>query len=303
MPKKAAKRIKKHFSPLSRPDDPMPLNEAQEITAWMLGYDTWHELEQVTKSAKKPASLLDEYTTKEEQQRRIDYQSDVLNRILPLTEPLIRELALTFRVSSSNPLSMKFSDDYYRRNAIFYWESLRGKPEWVFRPSLRSNEQSDHLYDLMDSWGQGRIAIGEYLEQLKFIMDEQPENLIPYIYAIDALGEVGEWPHTENYLPLLESAIEDSIPENYPRKKKVPSFIWGTMENRDFLRGIYHLALGYYAVGNFEKSKLWFLFLTRCSPHQIGAERYFLKDLRRSDPNGDFHLLDDQAMRDSLESN
>lgn len=302
IPKKAAKRIKKHFSPLSRPDDPLALNEAQKITAWMLGYDTWHELEQVTKSARNPSSLLDEYATKVEQGRRIDFQSDVLNRILPLSEPLIRELALQFRVSSSNPLSIEFSDDYYRRNVIFYWEPLAGEAEWRFRPSLRSKAESDYLYDLMESWNCGRIKIGEYLEQLQAIMDKQPENLLPYIYAIDALREIGEWSYTENYLPLLESAIEGAIPDSYPREKKVPAFNWGTMENRDFLRGIYHLALGFYAVGNFGKSKLWFLFLTRCSPFQIGAEKYFLEDLRRVDPDGNFHLLDDKDMRDSIES-
>lgn len=60
LPKKAAKRIQKHFTPeIPNFGSPMSLYEAQQLAAVMLGYDDWYELEQCTKSGLHPPSLLD----------------------------------------------------------------------------------------------------------------------------------------------------------------------------------------------------------------------------------------------------
>lgn len=301
LPKKAAKRIKKHFTPQANFGNPMPLNEAHKITAWMLGYDTWHELEQITKSANQSPSSLDEQATPEEQKRRISFQADVLGQVCPVTKPILRQFALQLRVSAGSPYSTEFSEDAFRSNAAFYWEPYGEEPEWRFRPSLRSKEAREFLYELIESWGRGQISMGGYLKQLEPIIERQPENIVPYLYLISACGEIGQWAYTEDYLPRLEAAIENALPEDYPRKKKVPSFIWGTMDNRDFLRSLYYLGVGYYAAKNFKKAKQWFLFLTRCSSITMGHEKYFLKDLRLPVPKGDLHLLEGKGIAERFE--
>lgn len=293
LPKKAAKRIQKHFTPeIPGLCQPMPLHEAQHLAAVMLGYQDWHDLEQETKSARHSPSLVDEKASPEEQAARIAFQADVLGQILPFTEPLLHEVALKLRVSAGAPFSTEFEVDAYRQNALFYWEPYGEDPEWRFRPSARSNEKRDELYYLLEQWGSGQITLGDLKEAVDRIIEEQPENIVPYLYIISAAGEVNYWEVAEPYLPKLESVIENSIPSDYPMKRKVPPLIWGTIDNRDYLRSLYFLAEGYYAAGNFKKAKQWFLFLTRCSEREIGNEKFYLHDLRQPKPKGDLHLID-----------
>ena len=70
--------------------------------------------------------------------------------------------------------------------------------------------------------------------------------------------------------------------------------IWGTIENRDFLRAVYYLAVGFYALKDYKKAKAWFLFLTRCANRAIGLEKAFLGDLREEMPSGEVHLQRDK---------
>jgi CRISPR/Cas system CMR-associated protein Cmr5 small subunit len=298
LPKKAAKRVQKHYSDPCSPFPSMLLSNAQNITSQMLGYENWHELEQVTKSGNNIASQLDEQCSPKVQAERINYQTKVLSWYFPVTEPILKELALRFRVSSSNAWASNFAEDGYRQNSVFYWEPFGESPEWRFRPSARSREFREELYDLLDIWGAGRINLGDYIERLEKVINEQPENIVAYLYIFTACHEVYSWGAAEPHLENFEQAIIKSLPADYPMKRKVPPFIWGTIDNRDYLRGLYYLAMGFYATGNYKKAKQWFLFLTRCSAIEMGHERFFLHDLRQPEPEGDLHDLDGKDICD-----
>lgn len=276
----------------------MPLHEAQHITSLMLGYKDWHGLEKATKSAGHPASLLDEQCSPAEQADRINYQVKVLSEHFPQTEPVLKALALKFRVSAGSPFAAALSEDGYRQNALFYWEPFGENPEWRFRPSARSEEKRDELYDLLDSWGRGEITLGDYLNTLEQIVKVQPENLTAYLYMISACGDLDCWAIAEPYLPKLEAAILNLLPPYYPMRRKVPAVNWWTVVNRDYLRSLYYLAEGYYAAGRYKKAKQWFLFLTRCSERELGHEKFFLRDLRQAAPAGDVHLMESEDLCD-----
>lgn len=79
-------------------------------------------------------------------------------------------------------------------------------------------------------------------------------------------------------------------------KGRVDPIIWGTIDNRDYLRALYYLAIGFYAAKNYKKAKQWFLFLIRCSPMEIGIEKIFLQDLRQPEPEGNIHTVMMQGM-------
>jgi hypothetical protein len=292
LPKKAAKRIQKHFSPadsLFRP--PMPLSQAQQITALLLGYQGWHELNEVTKSGGDSPSALDEHIDASEQELRISYQMGQLEKILPFTEPVIRKLVLKFRVSAGNPKSLKLKEDGYRQGKLYHWKPFDSStPEWRFISSERSDMVREDLYDLLGRWESGSINLGEYKNSIDTLLKSQPENLAAYLYIIGACHDLGLWEIGASYLSGLESAILAVIPSNYPMNKKVDKVQWGDMDNRDYLRSVYILALGYYASGQYQKAKKWFLFLVRCSSIEMDKEKLYLADLRRSEPDGMLHL-------------
>lgn len=291
LPKKAAKRIYKHYS-TSWSGDSYQLSDAQNFTALMLGYADWHELDQVTKSGKHDPSELDENSSPEEQESRIRYQSQMLGRLLPLTEPILRELALKWRVSAGNPLSESFADDGYRKNALIYWEPPGEKPEWRFRPSRRSNESREELYDLQEAWADGLINLGDHKDKLDRIISDQPENLAAYLALLGAFEDLEMWPLCAPYLLDLEAAILKAIPPNYPMRKKVPHLNWGSIENRDYLRCLYYLARGFYIERDYAKAKQWFLFLKRCSGKSLGIEELYLRDLRLPEPVGAVYKME-----------
>lgn len=297
LPKKAAKRIQKHFSPEDSPfEQKLPLSKAQEWAARMLGYDDWYELQKITKSKDYPPSDLDEEASSQTQNERINFQADVLGSFLPQTEPILLELALKFRVSARNSESSKFSHDGYRQNTLLYWEPYGGNPEWRFMPSGRSQEKREMLDALLIKVSDYEINFQDYIAQLERLIESQPENITAYLYILEACDEYYAWEVGLPYLAKLESAILMSIPDSYPMKRKVPSLIWGTIDNRDYLRSIYHLARFYYANEKFKKSKEWFLFLKRCSEIEIGDENFFLIDLRLREPEGDLHILEEKEM-------
>ena len=301
LPKKAAKRIQKYFKPNPLIRQPLTLYEAQAITASMLGYENWHTLEKITKSAKHEPSPLDENSSVDTQEERIAFQTKVLVTLYPfLCELHLRKMALKFRVSAKTPRSIKLAlIEDYRKNSLFYCEPLGGEPEWRFEPSGRSEEVRLELYDILNNfWRSEKKSLTDYLNQLSIISTEQPENIVPYLYSIEALTANNLWEKAKRQLELLEKAILESIPPNYPMKRKAASVNWYVIENRDYLRSLYHLGLTFYALGNYKKSKQWFLFLTRCSSREIEYEIFFLRDLRQPSPEGDLHLLDGKDMVD-----
>lgn len=289
LPKKAAKRIQRHFTPTRYLIEPMKLSQAQAITAFLLGYDDWHELDKSTKSGMHDPSELDENASAEEQRKRIDFQVQRLSMLQPQTEPLIRDMVLRFRVSAGNPLSTNFDEDAYRENSLLYWEPYGEPPEWRFRPSHRSEEVRDELYCLLNTWTSSAISTSDYIEQLKSFYEKHPENITPYLYTIEAFELKGHWTDALDCIEKLEQAIMKSIPASYPIKRKVAHVNWWTVENRDYLRALYWLGVGFYANKKYKKAKQWFLFLKRCSSRNIGDEVEFLRDLRLPNRKGNVH--------------
>jgi hypothetical protein len=100
LPKKAAKRVKKHFTTdgqhLSKP---MKLHEAQALTAKMFGYRDWYELNITTASLVHFPSIVDEKAPSDVVKRRIAYQAQVLGTILPLTKKPLIQIALKLRTA------------------------------------------------------------------------------------------------------------------------------------------------------------------------------------------------------------
>ncbi len=292
LPKKAAKRIQKHYTPVIQElGPPMPLHEAQGIVAIMLGYEDWHDLEQITKQAKYPPSQLDENCSVQEQDKRLAYQANVLGGVLPFSYAWLYELALKFRVSAGSPISSLFKEDGYRQNVLFYSEPYDEAPQWRYRASARSWDNRDDLYKLNGKWGRGEINFEDYKSQLDGFREVAPEDIVPYLYYIEAVNDIHKRELATSYLPKLEAIIIQCIPSSYPMKKKVPPLIWGHIENRDYLRSLYQMAESYYVIGNYIKAKQWFLFLTRCSPFELGNEIFYLVDMRQASPEGDVHML------------
>lgn len=285
IPNSATERVAEHFD--------IDTDNAQEIVAQMLGHDSWNELTEATATAHKSAAP-DEFSTELEQESRVSYQGSVLGRFLPFTEPILLRKALALRVSALDSKSDQLAFDGYRRNTLLHWQCATEPKEWRFMPSERSYEVRESLCDLCESWQQQRLNFGEYENQIVQILQKQPENLAAYLYLFTAIEDINHWEIADQYISAFEKAINSTMPSDYPRARKSDSMIWGTIENRDFLRAVYYLAVGAYALKKLQKAKTWFLFLTRSTNQEIGLEKAFLADLREDQPSGDVYLQHDK---------
>lgn len=299
LPKKAAKRVKKYFSP-EEPhlSEPMKLSQAQALTARMLGYRNWYELDKMTASQTHPPSLVDEKAPEDVVKRRITYQAQILATVSPLTMNLQIQTALILRVSAKNPTSPHLPNDPYRNNTLAIPDPHGDDAEWRFWPSLRSHEISLSLYSLLDAfWTYQTISFGEYKGRLDVIINEQPENIVPYQYILEVMEESKDWDLAAPYVAGLADAMERTVPQDYMRSKS-PKLNWYVTGNRCFIRAVYYLAVGLYATGEHLKAKHWFLVLKHCSDMEMGNEMYYLLDLERKTPMGDVHLLCDEILSD-----
>lgn len=295
LPKKAAKRIHAHFTlPPGLDGLSMTLSEAQELTARMLGYADWHELHRVTQRGDHQPSPLDEDAGPTEQQARIDYQTMVLGTVSPLIEPVLRKLVLTLRVSAGIRASDNFIEDAYRQNTITQWQDpTKDKPEWRFLGSVRADEISEEVWELLDFWQSGNMKLGEYLEKLKALYKQQPENMSLITDMLSATTELDALILIEDLIPEFEKEINLTIPVNFP-ERRTTYLSWYETENRDFHRAVALLAEAYYRLGNFSRAKRWFNFSNRTCEYFKENNIPFLKDLRARKPKGNIHLLDDE---------
>ena len=288
-PRKVAKRFHKMHSNTHWDGTKTYLADSQHIVATMYGYSDWRELVKVTKSAKYKPSRFDENIGEEEQRLRIDYQTSILRRYFALPSVSLRIKALSIRVTARSPRSEDLTECYIRENMVCFEDEYN---EWRFIPSQRSLSRRDELYEALEVWDSQDINLGDYEAMLSEVSLQHPEDIVPYHYIISAAHEVNAWEYAECHFAKLENVIETSLPDTYPRKRKTFPFIWSG-PNRDFLRAIFDLATGYYAVGEFKKAKKWFLFFSRCVDPRVKDSfetNVFLKDLRRKPPLGDVHL-------------
>lgn len=300
LPKKAAKRVKEQFtSDFIRelyPEKAMKLSDAQEITARMLGYDSWHEMCQVTKKG-HPPSLLDEDVSPIDQIARIDFQTSVLQGISPLIEPAVREIALKLRVSARSNYSDSFIEDAYRRNRITKWKDpFSGKYEWRFCPSIRTVEMSETVYDIQEKWDSGRINLFQLYQELSDILSEQPENLPAMFTMIRAFVDVGEIEQLSE-LAFYEKNIRESLPKEYIRHNN-PVLRWGEIDNRYFLRILYVFGEANYILGNYQISRSWFELVAKTNEDKsMDFSSVYLADLTSDEPSGLVHMLEDKEIQ------
>lgn len=177
IPQNASKRVA-HYLEISLPN-------AQGIVSQMLGFKCWDDLAEMTFS--EHISLApDEYATRKEQADRVAYQTKVLRRFIPLSEPLQRRSALILRVSALDPKSELLAFDGYRQNHLFHWKGINEPPEWRFLPSERSYSNWERLIELYDTFKQGKLSFEMYQFQIDLILHEQPENIHAYLHILYA---------------------------------------------------------------------------------------------------------------------
>lgn len=290
VPKKAAKRVQKYFSPEPTPSSGMKLSEAQEVTAVMLGYESWHELSQVTKAGTLRPSALDEECSAEEQERRLDFQTEALGRFSPLIDLVRRRVAQQLRVSAANPNSSVLIEQSYSRNSLVFWtDPFSGESEWRFFPSERSEEMQESFAIEFESWMGGSFDGTDLYLRLCGCFETQPENLIAAELLFALAEESGQPSMVDDLLDKFEAAVMQTIPEHFPASGPV-KFEWYTHTNRILHKVTYSLAEGYYRTGNFPKAKRWFEFTSRTSKRMRPHCLDFLKGLKRPVPGGRVHL-------------
>lgn len=294
LPKKAAKRVQKHFSPDLSPFPPTKLAWAQDVTAIMLGYDSWHELAKVTRNGSKPTSPLDEQCSAEEQRRRIDFQTEALNQFTPLIDLVLRQVVVQLRVSAANPLSPVLEEQSFDRNRIIYWtDPFCGRSEWRFFPSDRSDASWDGISEKYQCWERGLAEGGPFFDELVDRLAAEPENLFAVEHLFYLARNSGQLWLVQDLLDQFEAAVIQTIPANFPQHGPA-YFEWGTHSNRVLHSVTYELAEGYYRIGNFPKAKRWFVFTARTSKHTRPYCLDYLKDLKRSVPCGRVHEVEPQ---------
>lgn len=292
LPKKAAKRVKEHFSLDFMPDRSMKLSEAQNLTARMLGYAHWHELEQITIKGSNEPSPLDEECKYSEQSARIDYQSEKLSFVSPLIEPVLRQIALKLRVSAGMKSSDNLIENAYKTNLIRPWYAFDTEQyEWRFFPSTRSEGLFEELYESEALWKSGELSFGKYIEELEEILQRQPENITAICCTMRAALEVENGvEYIQSKLATFEKEVDIAIPLDFPRRK-MNIMPWGNEENRDFHRAVGMLAECYYRLGKYKKSKSWFNFSCKTCAEFKAYNTPYLNDLRSKVSKGNVHQL------------
>ncbi|WP_166256215.1 hypothetical protein [Marinobacter salicampi] len=292
LPKKAAKRVQKYFSPEVSHFPAAKLSDAQNVTAVMLGYDSWHELSRVTKKGSQSPSPLDEACSAEEQRQRIDYQTAALNQFTPLIDLVLRQAVVKLRVSAANPLSPLLEEQSFDRNRIVFWtDPFNGRSEWRWFPSDRSDSAWDDISEKYKCWERGLLEGGPFVEELIKRLDAEPENLFVIEHLFYLARNSGQFGIVEDLLDQFEAAVIQTIPSDFPKHGSV-YFEWGTHTNRVLHRVTYELAEGYYRIGNFPKAKRWFEFTARTSKHTRIYCLDYLKDLKRAIPCGRVHEVE-----------
>jgi len=285
LPKKAAKRIQSFYSKEDSPFDPMQLSQAQAITSWMLGYESWHELEQETKKRAHPPSLTDEHCSLEEQEKRIFFQTKALGYFSPLIESQRKRLALKFRVSASNPKSKELWLQSYSNNRLELCvnDNPDEKIEWRFFPSERCTDAADILWDDIALFDNGRMALGPFMALMLKHLSDRPEDLRAMEWLLSLAVEHDYYDEVTSKLDAFEKVLIDTIPSDFPKSKKV-YFEWYVHDNRPFHRAMYNLACCFYYKKEFTKAKKWFNLTSRTCEQLKSSCKAYLDDLKSKSP-------------------
>lgn len=291
LPKKAAKRLKKT---LQYDEIFLSLAKCQELASMMLGYGSWHELNQSTEKAKnKPShTMLDEDCSFLEQSKRLDFQKKVLAEYLNMWIKGMDAKIHSARISAGNIASEKLSGSMYSRSRLYVYEdNNEGYFEWRFYPSLRARTKENEIDELLEGWESGNINYGNYRAALLVILKQQPENIYAMSEVLRASLNIERVEDTKKQLDEFERELDNTIPfiEYNRRKKQVMS--WAALNNRYYIRAVSCFAECCYRVGRYKTAKTWFNFAIKISDQFTVYNNIFLKDLRSKSPHGNAHIL------------
>lgn len=237
LPKKAAKRIKSYYYDEKEywpGNKDFKLSTAQTYTAWILGYSSWHELEEVTKNPETIRSKLDEELTDSEFYERIEFQLERLKRVTPVRGNLALNVLYSLQVSSSTGKNTNYYD--YSHNRFYYSEEF---DEIGLFESVRSSSKAQEIYDIADE----EMELWRLVKFFEDIIEEQPENLLAYSYYLSILFDNNV---TLRVFLLNEIAniIIDLIPAEVTSGNE-NWLSWHNIENRNFMRVMFNLGLLY----------------------------------------------------------
>jgi hypothetical protein len=297
--KKAAKRLKTAFDLVEANNDPQmnsyheskgidtiektTLSKAQLLTANMLGYRDWHELEQTTKSSSVNLSLPDEDIDEAQESERIEYQFNQLKK--HYNSHLCQDIAYIARVSAKSPNSPKLNNGIGTQNEIVFDKEEK---KWRFYRSIRSDLFSINIDDIHDGWSSGYKTDDELLSYAEEVLTHSPEShnaIWIYLCAITK----NERLRGDNSVRTseLEKTYLSWLPEEF-LKAKNKSFEWHCMEDRDFLRVSAMFAHTFYLQREFKKSHEWFARLSEMTDVFDEGYKDIIKDNSSASPKGTF---------------
>lgn len=248
LPKKAAKRLQS-FRSLN--DDELTLGIAQNITAQMLGYSSWTELNAFTET-NKLLSPLDEDITPQERQSRYAYQEMQLSehaQYFPDAPTAIQDVVRLVEVSARSPSNETLpefsSGDFIipgGTEPIFYNESIRAL--------LFATEIDELSLDFEDE-----LLPPELSDRLISFCARFPDNVGAISLTLNNLHKQGLSYPDESGI----SAMEEYLDSLYGKlvETRAPALSWHMHENRDFLRAIFQISEHFRVTKNALKRDLW----------------------------------------------
>ncbi len=289
LPQKAAKRIQRHFSneylKEIHPESCMKLHVAQGIAASMLGYSDWHELTEVTKHPSHPPSLLDEVSTELEQRTRIDYQTNALLSVLPMTTSARRQLALKLRVSSGSLNSASLKENTHCRNVIIFSSEDQSHR---FIPSTRSEADLSIIREIERPIENGGNTVGYHKDGFQNVINRHPESMTAIAAWLSLVSDcrlADDFDQNNPHLIAHELQILNSIPDDLSEYGDV-QMSWDIIENRDFIRAVFWLARSFYGACNLSKALKWFTYSNSLCDHYSHETEEYLEDLKLDKPTG-----------------
>lgn len=305
-PKKAAKRIQKAFQFIydaesydgksssftafgTKEITPIKLAEAQYLTAYMLGYDDWHELEVTTAGAKQAASPFDEEVSPEVQEERLRYQWSRLNEYYP--NGLVNYINHAGRVSAKSPTSKKLYNRMGLENTMFFNKKYG---VWEFEESMRSSRYSTVANDIQDGFGFGQCSLGEAMDKLDDILRIVPESITAIWASLSILMQAGDDENDLNNIAIhfseeigeLEQRFVSAIPDEYWVEGVDRSLDFSDMDSRDPVRITSMLGHLYYSQKDYKKARKWFSIMQEMSDYFDEPYAPIITDLEKSKPNG-----------------
>ncbi|MCC1496766.1 hypothetical protein [Alcanivorax sp. 1008] len=297
----AARRVHEHFN---TKNNPMSLEEAQEMAAYILGYESWSAL--ASWAGKGERFLPDECLHPWEQEVRLFRQAVNLTNINGGMRFHHEQLVQQLRLTAENPSSDRLAYNPWTTNQMSHTASsgtgktiLLGRKGWRFRPSLRSERALGTFRDRSSAyWEEGSITFEQYNQYLKALIQRQPENIFALTEVIHLHADITGRSPNRRRVEQLERAMREILPFGI-RKEDLEgddeNYVAGRMEtyegyNRDFKGAVYILATALYVLKEYEAAGEWFRASLRINDcNAFDREYFYLADLAGLRPKGDVH--------------